>query len=220
MDKVGDKFEKSVDLPDSFEKIYYKVGTNTHTHKVSTRTACKYPLLPHPVHAACPAPLEAISSRNTKHLPTLDCSTCLVDHRHAPVLPVCQSAALHPSSRSSMGMSPEQVAPPRLRLIIQVERAPGVVTAAVCGFPTSMSSQWTGQPLIPPQAQAHVCAPFDVTRGSNCTPSRLLLPRASCSAVFPSCSRLPVKLGPNAPCEVKHPTLHLSHNWGQHPGTP
>lgn len=27
MEKVGDKFEKSVDLPDSSDKIYYKVGT-------------------------------------------------------------------------------------------------------------------------------------------------------------------------------------------------
>jgi hypothetical protein len=27
MEKVGDAFEKSVDLPDTSEKIYYKVGT-------------------------------------------------------------------------------------------------------------------------------------------------------------------------------------------------
>lgn len=28
MEKVGDKFEKSVDLPDTSERIYYKVGTS------------------------------------------------------------------------------------------------------------------------------------------------------------------------------------------------
>lgn len=27
MEKVGDKFEKSVELPDTSERIYYKVGT-------------------------------------------------------------------------------------------------------------------------------------------------------------------------------------------------
>lgn len=29
MEKVGDAFEKAVDLPDTSEKIYYKVGTIT-----------------------------------------------------------------------------------------------------------------------------------------------------------------------------------------------
>lgn len=29
MEKVGDKFEKSVELPDTSERIYYKVGTQT-----------------------------------------------------------------------------------------------------------------------------------------------------------------------------------------------
>lgn len=28
MEKVGDKFEKSVELPDTSERIYYKVGTS------------------------------------------------------------------------------------------------------------------------------------------------------------------------------------------------
>lgn len=28
MEKVGDKFEKSVELPDTSERIYYKVGTD------------------------------------------------------------------------------------------------------------------------------------------------------------------------------------------------
>lgn len=28
MEKVGDKFEKSVELPDTSERIYYKVGTH------------------------------------------------------------------------------------------------------------------------------------------------------------------------------------------------
>lgn len=42
MEKVGGVFEKAVELPDTSEKIYYKVGTVT-----CFSIACGCPLLPH-----------------------------------------------------------------------------------------------------------------------------------------------------------------------------
>lgn len=39
MEKVGDKFEKSVELPDTSERIYYKVGT----HKSRLVSSCSFP---------------------------------------------------------------------------------------------------------------------------------------------------------------------------------
>lgn len=42
MEKVGDVFEKAVELPDTSEKIYYKVRAVT-----CLSIACGCPLLPH-----------------------------------------------------------------------------------------------------------------------------------------------------------------------------
>lgn len=49
MDKVGDVFEKAVDLPDTSEKIYYKVGV------VLVSIVCGCPLSFHLLRCACPA---------------------------------------------------------------------------------------------------------------------------------------------------------------------
>lgn len=56
MEKVGDAFEKSVDLPDTSDKIYYKVGTRSlNCLRVS---AFSSPLF-QSMRLSCDPPLEA-----------------------------------------------------------------------------------------------------------------------------------------------------------------
>lgn len=49
MEKVGDKFEKSVELPDTSERIYYKVGTQK-PRLVSSYLYLRACNLPHVFH--------------------------------------------------------------------------------------------------------------------------------------------------------------------------
>lgn len=65
MEKVGDKFEKSVELPDTSERIYYKVGTHE-SRLVSSPLVLSFPHMPAAFHkfstnpsagAACETPV-------------------------------------------------------------------------------------------------------------------------------------------------------------------
>lgn len=66
MDKVGDVFEKAVDLPDTSEKIYYKVGAEP------VSTVCGCPLCsPFP---RCAVPCHGVQTQSHRHRP-LTCDT-------------------------------------------------------------------------------------------------------------------------------------------------
>ena len=99
MEKVGDKFEKSVDLPDTSEKIYYKVG-----HK-SPSIACEYPLFLHSIDA--PAPAFVLRPPAPSKLSFL--SRCIKDRR------VWWSTDVPSPMRHPHGTSPTEL--PRLQLI-------------------------------------------------------------------------------------------------------
>lgn len=66
MSKVGDVFEKAVDLPDSSERIYYKVGASTSA--VSTICGCPSALLPFPFDAPVLQPRTDTDTSLLRHL--------------------------------------------------------------------------------------------------------------------------------------------------------